>query len=152
LKISKAFGALIIALQLAGLVVFALSFHALYNVLSSTVSSDEFAVELVIDHSSGVGALTVNVGPRNQGFLGVELSMELTVVDAGGEYLERNSTSGRIDPGGHRSLALSLVIPAEVIQVFQGEEAFIEVLFEFRTLGGLTGVSNLLRLGGGGFG
>lgn len=147
---SKALGALITALQLAGLVAFALSFHALFDVLSNTVSGEAFTLELTIDPSTGLGVLTLNVAPRNSGFLGVDLSVEMAVV-ADGEYVARDSTSGYIDPGGQRPLSLSLTIPAEVAQDFQQEKVFLEIALELRTLENLVGVTNTLRIEGGGF-
>jgi len=152
LKAYKALGALIMALQLAGLVVSVLSFHTLYSVLSSTVAGESFEVELVIDHSTGAGTLTLNALPRNGGFLGADLSMALAVEDADGGDIARDAASGHIGAGGARPFTLGLTLPSEAVQAFQEESGVLfEVAIEIRTLEGLVGVSNTLRLRGGGF-
>lgn len=150
---SKAFGAFIIVLQLAGLVAFTLSFHAIFNVLSSSFSGDEFSLELTIDQSAGLGTLTLNADPRNGGYLPVDVSLELAVVDGDGEYIARDSAAGYIGAGGRQPFVLSLTIPQEEIQkATQGEgEFFVEITYDIRTLEDLVGVSNTFRLPGGGF-
>lgn len=152
MKASKAIRVLITVLQLAGLIVFFLSFHTLYSVLSSTVAGESFEVELVIDHSTGAGILTLNAHPRNEGFLGADLSISLAVVVADSGEITRDSTSGHIGAGGERSFILGLTLPSEKVQAFQKDsDVQIEVAIEIRTLEDLVGISNTMRLRGGGF-
>jgi len=137
------------ALQLAGMIAFALSFHTIFTVFSNAVSGEAFNMEMTVDQSKGTGTLMLSANPRNDGLLGVDLSIELSVVDEDGEYLATNSTSGYIGAGGQQPIVLSLTMPADEIQGLQEEEVFLQIALDVRTLENLVGISNTFRLQGG---
>jgi len=151
LKGAKALGLVIAALQVAGLVLFAVSFHTLYTVMSSAFSGDAFTYTATMDEATGSLALRLEGGLRNDGFIGADLSLEAAVLNLDEEYIARNSTAVHLDAGAQRSVTLILRIPAGKVQQagLEGGGLF-EITFRIRTLEGLVGFTNTMRIRGGG--
>jgi len=153
LKGVKAFGIVITVLQLLGFVLFALSFHTLYSVMSSAMSGDAFTFAATMDEATGELAIRLEGGLRNDGFLGADLTVEAAVLDVSGEYIDENSTTTRLEAGSQRSLILTLTVPPAETQQGGLEKGFLfEIAFRLRTLEDLVGFSNTIRIRGGGEG
>lgn len=152
MKTSRLFGLIVLAVQLIGLAVFGLSMHTMYEVVTSAASEEAFGLEMVIDEAAGTGVVTVNLAPRNGGYLGADMTVELGAIDEAGAYLAKNSTRVYLEPGARRPLSLRLVIPLEEIgELLEGSiEGLLEVTVDVRTLKSLVGFSSTMRFGGGG--
>ncbi len=152
MKAVRALGVLVIAVQLVSFVAFALSFSTVFAVVKNISSPDVVSLEMVTDESTGSGELRLEAGPRNGGYLGVELTLDLSVLDEDDNYIGRNSTSVRLDAGERKTVTLCLHIPADVMLEMTngGKKSFLEITLRMRTLFNLVGVSNTLRVEGGG--
>ena len=152
MKAVRALGVLVIAVQLVSFVAFALSFSTVFAVVKNISSPDVVSLEMVTDESTGSGELRLEADPRNGGYLGVELTLELSVLDEDDNYIGRNSTLVRLDAGERKTVTLCLHIPADVMQEMTngGKKSFLEITLRMRTLFNLVGVSNTLRVEGGG--
>jgi hypothetical protein len=152
LKAVKVFGILILAVQLTSFVAFTLSFHTVFAVAQSIVSGDTLSYNMVMDESTGVGELRIEISPMNSGYLGVDLALDVGVLDKDDNYIAWNSTFVHLDAGERKPLMLSLHLPATKLleMMLDGRSGFLEVTLNMRTFNDLVGISNTLRVEGGG--
>jgi hypothetical protein len=101
--------------------------------------------------STGDYVLRLSVNPTNKGFLGVDLSTRLTILDVNGNVIDSNSTFINVPPGQSRFAQVSLTIPLSMIPGgdLQNVKASVQLELDARTLWGLVGFKNVLRAGGG---
>lgn len=151
MKAVRAFGVLVAFVQLASVVALGASLYTIFSVASSAASGEAMAMEMKIDNAKGVGVLTLEVSPMNSGFLDAKIAIDVGVVDEGGGYIARDSTSMSLEAGEQEPLSLSLTIPADVILEAMEEdvERYFEVTFDIRTLYDMVGVTNTMRIRGG---
>lgn len=151
MRASKILGLIVMVSQLAGIILFAVSTYSLITVVESSVTTEAGGIEATIDEATGRVRLSLTATPTNPGYLGVDLSVSLGLIDENGQYLAVNSTSLHLDPGEARLLNLQLSAAlSEVIDYFDGsKEGFIEMKVDVRTLNNLVGFSNTLRVRGG---
>ena len=107
---------------------------------------------MVMDESTGVGELRIEISPMNSGYLGVDLALDVGVLDEDDNYVAWNSTFVHLDAGERKNLMLSLHLPAAKLleMMLEGRSSFLEVTLNMRTFNDLVGVSNTLRVEGGG--
>lgn len=144
----------IIGLIVFTVAVFGVGTYTLVTGMVGVISSmNTFRVSMDVNNSTGEARMIFSATPRNTAFLGVNMFVNLGVLDEGGAYIAHNSTSVDVAPGGERPLTLVLVIPADVVQryVLQGQNATatFEMVFGIRTLWGLVGISDVVRVQGG---
>lgn len=153
LKPTRMLGIIIAAVQIFSLLAFGLSLHSIFDVIFNTVSEESLKIEMNIDESTYSGVLNLEAMPSNRGFLGVNLALELDVLDEKGEYIVRNSTLVHLASGERKPLYLSLHIPNEEIQKIlqEGKEPSLELSIDLKTLNDLVGISNIMTIQGGKF-
>ncbi len=143
----------IIGLILLTVVLFALSMYTLFIGLIGAVSGDTFGLELDKNGLAGDWILTFNADPRNNGVLDMSLFIQLGITNSSGEYIAVNSTSVYMAPGGQSPVSLILTIPYEEVQKHnldgeQGADVVFEMMFGIRTLAGLVGFTQTMRIPG----
>lgn len=126
----------------------------LYNLIafiSGIASWGSFGPQLTKDESTGDWTLTFAGSPRNNGFLGVSLSLELTISDLDQKVIATNSTTVQIGPGGSQAISLVMKIPAELVPGgdLAAAKGYFEMKMGVRTLGDLMGLSQVMKVGGG---
>jgi hypothetical protein len=151
LKAVRAFGVLVAFVQLASVVALGASLFTIFSVASSAASAEAMAMEMTIDRATGVGVLTLEASPMNNGFLDANIAIDVGMVDEEGGYIARDSTSVSLGAGEQELLSLSLTIPADVIleAVEEDVEGYFEVTLDIRTLYDMVGVTNIMRIRGG---
>lgn len=100
---------------------------------------------------TGDNILSMSVNPTNKGFLGVDLSTKLTILDAEGKVIDSNTTSINIPPGQNRFSYVSLTIRKDMVPDgnLQNMKASVQLELDVRTLWNLVGFKNVLRAGSG---
>lgn len=148
MKAVKAFGIVVVAIQLVGFALFVLSFYTLYTVMSTALSGDALMFTSSEDESTGELTLKIEGDLRNDGYIGADLVVEVGVLDIDEEYVGTNSTTLCLDRGERRRITLTLLIPAEEVQRWRSEKdhGFLEFAFRARTLWDLVGFSNTLKI------
>ena len=151
MKAVRAFGVLIAFVQLASVIALGASLFTIFSVASSAASGEAMAMEMTIDRATGVGVLTLEASPMNNGFLDANIAIDVSVVDEVGDYITRDSTSVNLGAGEQKPLSLSLTIPADVILKAVEEDlgGYFEVTLDIRTLYDMVGVTNTMRIRGG---
>lgn len=151
MKAVRAFGVLVAFVQLASVITLGASLFTIFSVASSAASGEAMAMEMTIDRTTGVGVLTLEASPMNNGFLDANIAIDVDMVDEGGGYIARDSTSVSLGAGEQEPLSLSLTIPADVILEAMEEdvEGYFEVTLDIRTLYDMVGVTNIMRIRGG---
>jgi len=151
LKAVRAFGVLVAFVQLASVIALGASLFTIFSVASSAASGEAMAMEMTIDRATGVGVLTLEASPMNNGFLDVNIAIDVGMVDEEGGYIARDSTSVSLGAGEQEPLSLSLTIPADVIleAIEEDVEGYFEVTLDIRTLYDMVGVTNTMRIRGG---
>ena len=152
-KVVKALRFCIIGLVLLTIVLFVLGLYSLFSGLVGAVSGDTFGLKLNKNDPPGDWSLTLNANPRNNGVLGVRLSIHLGILNSSGEYIAANSTSVYIAPGGQSPFSLILTIPYEYVQQYnltgeQGAPVVFEMVFGIRTLADLVGFTQTMKIAG----
>jgi len=143
----------VIGLVLLTIILFALGLYTLFSGLTSAISGNSLKLDLDKDAAGGDWSLKLNANPKNNGILGETLFLSIGIQDSEGEYITVNSTSVDIAPGGQSSFALTLTIPYETVEKYnlnatQGADVMFELLFGIRTLGGLVGFQQTMRISG----
>jgi hypothetical protein len=151
LKAVRAFGVLVAFVQLASVIALGASLFTIFSVASSAASGEAMGMEMTIDRATGVGVLTLEASPVNNGFLDANIAIDVGVVDEEGGYIARDSTSVSLGSGEQEPLSLSLTIPADVILEAMEEDVqgYFEVTLDIRTLYDMVGVTNTMRIRGG---
>ena len=151
MKAVRAFGVLVAFVQLASVIALGASLFTIFSVASSTASGEAMAMEMTIDRATGVGVLTLEASPMNNGFLDANIAIDVGMVDDEGGYIARDSTSVSLGAGEQEPLSLSLTIPADVIleAIEEDVEGYFEVTLDIRTLYDMVGVTNTMRIRGG---
>ncbi len=147
----RAFGLVMLAIQLASMIAFGASMYTIIAVASSTASEDSMAMELTLDEATGIGVLRLEAMAHNGGLLGVNLAVGVGALDEAGETLARNSTSVHIEAGEGRAVSVSLSLPLVVMRrITMERRGSLEVIFDLKTLNDLVGISNtmIVREGG----
>lgn len=152
-KAIKALRRCIIGLVLLTVVLFTIGLYSLIRGLGDAVSGDAFRLELNKDNPSGDWTLTFNANPRNSGFLGVRIFIDIGIRNSSGAYITRNSTSVYVPAGGQNSFSLVLTIPYQDVQRYnlnetQGADVTFEMIFGIRTLADLVGFTQTMRIAG----
>ena len=143
----------IIGLVLLTIVLFALGLYALFGGLTGAISGGSLKLNLDKDGPGGDWSLKLDANPKNNGILGENLFLSIGIRDSNGTYIAVNSTSVDIAPGGQSVFAITLTIPYETVQRYnlnatQGADVVFELLFGIRTLGGLIGLQQTMRISG----
>jgi hypothetical protein len=151
LKAVRAFGVLVAFVQLASVIALGASLFTIFSVASSAASGEAMTMEMTIDKATGVGVLTLEASPMNNGFLAANIAIDVGMVDEEGSYIARDSTSVSLGAGEQEPLSLSLTIPADVIlEVIEEDvEGYFEVTLDIRTLYDMVSVTNTMRIRGG---
>lgn len=152
MRAARVLGVLVLFVQLSTVVALGLSIYTIFAIASSTASGDSMGVEVTYDEATGVGVLRLSALPMNKGFLEADLTVGIEVSDEGGNSIATNTTSVRLGAGEYEPVSLSLAIPADVMSdIIQGEEeGHFEVNLDIRTLFDMVGVSNTMKIRGGG--
>jgi hypothetical protein len=139
------------ALIVSTVVVLVVCLFNLLMFLATAVSGDPFDMALTENQAAGGSTLWLNANPRNNGFLGVKLSFELTVLDWDDEVIATNATSVYIAARGTQPFSLSLLIPEGCVQGqdLHGEEGYVQVKLTVKMLGDLVGFTNIVKVGDG---
>lgn len=152
MKAVRVFGVLVIAVQLISLAISGLSFYTVFEVARSTFFGDGINVDTTVEEATWTSVMSLEVSPRNGGYIGADLTFELGVLDDEENYISRNMTSVHLDAGEQKHLTLSICIPETKIREMEieGREGFFEITLSIRTLNDLVGFSNTFRMRGGG--
>ena len=142
-----------VGLVLLTIVLLAVSVYTLIFGLSGAISGSGFGLKLDKDGPNGDWILQFNGSPRNPGFIGTRLFIQIGVLDLSGQYIASNSTSVDIPPGQQRQFSVVLTMPYALVQKYglnqtQGAQATFELIFGIRTLGELVGFTQTLRIQG----
>ena len=131
--------------------IFVVSFYNLFTFLGNIVTGETFSLNFIEDELSGDLLLSLDANPRNDGFLDISLSIELTVFDLNDHIIAEDSTSFNINAGSSHPLSLSLAIPAGTVGNggLQGDEGYMHMKLTVRTLADLVGFTNIMKIGGG---
>jgi hypothetical protein len=138
------------ALIVATVVIFLVS---AYNVavFFGGMISPEAGIGFKLTQTPGTGdyVISLSVNPTNHGFLGVDLSIRLTIFDVEGKVVDSNSSSVSIPPGQNRSSYVYLTIPKTMVPEgnLQNVKGSAQIELDVRTLWNLVGFKNVLRAG-----
>ncbi len=150
MKAVRVLGVLIVAVQLISMLAFCTSVYTIYMVASSISSGDAMAIQVTFNEATGVGMMSLDADLRNEGLLGVDLSLGFYTLNEYGNRIARNSTSVYLDVGGREPVSLSLQLSESMIErLLEGEGGCFEVSLDLRTLRDLVGISNSMTFGGG---
>jgi hypothetical protein len=151
MRLSRAFGLIIAISQIASLATFGLSLHTVSAILTNSLGGDGLTFELKVDDVTGGGVLDLEIEPVNQGYLGADFMMELSLIDSTGTTVATDSTSAYLEPGSVKALGVSLHISKEEFERIYDEwnDSTLNVTVGLRTLYDLVGVSNTVSLQGG---
>ncbi len=143
----------VIGLVLLTVILFSLGLYTLFSGLVGAISGGSFKLDLDKDGPGGDWSLKFDANPKNNGILGENLFLSIGIRDSNGSYITVNSTSVDIAPGGQSPFTLTLTIPYETVQKYnlnatQGADVVFELLFGIRTLGGLVGFQQTMRISG----
>jgi len=124
-----------------------------YNIISFISGLTGSAISPILnkDEATGDWSIIFNGNPMNKGFLDISLSFEITVLDVTGQVVATNSTTLLMRVGSSQTLSLSLEIPSEMVPEGNIEEArgLLEMKMSIRELGGLLGLTQIMRVGSG---
>ncbi|MBS7631665.1 hypothetical protein KEJ47_08905 [Candidatus Bathyarchaeota archaeon] len=148
MKVSRVFWIGTVIFQVASIAIFALSLHSIIGTLTGIQSEEAMKISAEIDENTGDLKFLLEAKPRNQGFLGVNLLVDIAIYDAHENLLSRNSTSANIDPGESQHFSLTLIIPRENLPRDPQQEmkGSFEITFDIKTLGDLVGFRNTLKI------
>jgi hypothetical protein len=152
LEKKKALRLSIKVLMIVIVVVFVVGFYNLFVFISGIASWGSFGPKLTKDESTGDWTLTFTGNPKNGGFLGMSLSLELTISDVNQKVIAMNSTTIQIGAGSSQPVSLTMKIPAEFVPGGNLTQAkgYFEMKMDIRTLGNLMGLAQVIKVGGGG--
>ena len=146
MKSSKALGLILLVIQVAVMVAFVVSVHAIFMVLRSTGPEGSQEIPVEIDQNTGIAKLTFTMSPANGGLIGASLSIQVGILAPDGQYIAVNSTRLYLDPGSRRSLVITLKVPIDAINgYYAGGGTSLEVQTGVRTLQDLVVFSTTIR-------
>lgn len=133
---------------MASIAIFALSLHSIIGTLARIQSEEAMKISAEMDENTGDLKFLLEANPRNQGFLGVNLLVDIAIYDTHDNLLSMNSTSVYVDPGGNQHFSLTLTIPRENLPRDPQQEmkGSFEINFDIKTLGDLIGFRNTLKI------
>lgn len=148
MKASRIFWVGTVIFQAASVALFALSLHSIIGTLTGIQSEESIKISADLDEKTGDFKFLLEANPKNQGFLGVKLLLDISIYDAGNNLLSRNSTSVYLDPGKSQHFSLTLIVPRENLpQDSQHEmKGSFELTFDIKTLGDVVGFRNTMRI------
>ena len=148
MKASRIFWVGTIIFQVASVALFALSLHSIISTLTGIQSEEAIRISAEMEESTGDFKFLLEANPKNQGFLGIHLLLDIAIYDVQNNLLSRNSTSVYLDPGKSQHFSLTLIIPKEdLLQDSQQEmRGSFELTFDIKTLGDLVGFRNNMRI------
>ena len=143
----------VIGMTLLTIILFALSVFTLVNGLSGTISGGGFGLKLDKNGPNGDWILRFSGSPRNTGFIGTSFFLQIGILDPDGQYIALNSSAVDVPAGQERPFTVTLDIPYQAVQTYglnqtQGSRAEFELIFSIKTLDGLVGLSQTLRISG----
>lgn len=152
-KVIRALRFCVIGLVLLAIILFAPGLYALFSGLTGAISGGSLKLDLDKDGAGGDWTLKLDANPKNNGILGENIFLSIGIRDSNGTYIAVNSTSVDIAAGGQSRFAITLTIPYETVLRYnlnatQGADVVFELLFGIRTLGGLVGLQQTMRISG----
>jgi hypothetical protein len=130
-----------------------LFFASAYNitVFFTEMFSQESNVGLKLTQAPDTGDynLSLTFRPLNHGFLGVDLTTSLKILDGNGNVLGQDSTHVNVEPRFRQASTVSVVIPYSLIPGgnIENMKASVQITVEVRTLWNLVGFKNTLSIG-----
>lgn len=142
-------GLVITIVQLASLVVFALSMHTMLSVFSSAIPSSEGEIELEMTDPV---VIPFSLTPVNPGYLEAKLSITISLIVDGDIVIATDSTTLIIPPNSANPVDLELSIPLEDASKYlvEGANASWKSEISVSTLNDLVSFSNTIIMGGSG--
>jgi len=149
MRLNKCYKYLLIGLQLSIISLLVVSLHTIFLGVSNLSNVDVTNLNLRLDESDDNYIFLFKVNPKNNGFLGMNLCFDISLLNLDKEYLITNSTSIFIDAGNQEKFDIVLSIPAKELGVMLKENSgLLEISFKISTLSNLIGISNTLTLKG----
>ncbi len=140
-------GVLITLVQLGSIVGFGLSLHTMAGVVMGTISGGEMGIEMNVDELGGPSSMELSLSPNNPGFLEATATFEIRILDDRGAPLGADYESVILKPGDSQPVNLRLEISAsDIMRIVDGMETSVEVTISLRTLYGLVGITNTIKL------
>jgi LEA14-like dessication related protein len=127
LKVSQAVGILVLTLQIAGIVAFALSFHTMLGVYISAIPSEK---DVEVSTSDPV-IITVKIKPDNPGYFGAKISVNLCL-KSGEKILISNSSSLTVNPKSAGETEIPLVINVNDAEEYWNNRSDIDCVADIR--------------------
>ena len=148
MKASKTLGLVIVVIQLVGVAAFALGVHTMIGVSGSAFPQGEQEIQPL---PGDPVVIPFTLHPRNEGFLEARLTVSLSLVVAGGNFLATDSATVPLPPGGSEPVELELRIPLAQFQQHMGSSDVSWVAeVQVTTLFSLISFSNTMTVTGGG--
>jgi len=147
LKASKALGLIIAVVQLVGTAAFALGVHTMIGVSGSAFPQGEQEIQ---PQPGDPVVIPLTLHPRNEGFLEAKLTVSLSLVVDGDNFLATDSATVTLPPGSTQAVELELSIPLAQFQQHMGSSDVSWVAdVQVTTLFGLISFSNTMTVTGG---
>ena len=147
--------ALRLAPKVVTLVAVILFLASAYNitVVFTEIFQQESKVGLKLTQAPDTGDynLSLTLRPLNHGFLGVELSTSLNVLDEDGNVIAQDSAHVLVQPRFRQESTVSVIVPLSMVPDgnIGNVNASVQVTVEVRTLLNLVGIKNVLSIGSG---
>lgn len=151
MKPSKILALILVIVQVGTVAAFGLSLYTVSTVLANTLSGGGMSFEITQDPATGGGVMQVELRPSNPSYLDADLSLEVNLLDSGGDSIAGDSATAHLAAGASETLSLELqVSPSDMERIAQGGmEPSLEITVGLRTLYDLVGVTNTIRMQGG---
>ena len=147
MKAVQVVGVLITLVQLGSVVGFGLSLHTMAGVVMGTISGGEMGIEINVEEMGGPGSMELNLTAHNPGFLEATATFEILILDDLGAPLDADYESVILEPSESQQVNLRLDISAaDIMRIVEGMETSVEVTIGLRTLYGLVGITNTIKL------
>jgi hypothetical protein len=137
-------------LTLATIVLFLVSAYNITGFFTEMFQQEPDAgLKLTQAPNTGDYNLSLTLRPLNHGFLGVDLSTSLRVLDEEGNVLGQDSAHIYVPPRFRQTSTVSVVIPVSIIPNggIENMKASVQATIEVRTLWNLVGFKNVLSIG-----
>ena len=104
-----------------------------------------------VDESSRDWLFTLKANPVNSGYLGVNVSIGLGILNLDDQHIAYNSTSVYVKQGSNHPFYITLQIPSEKVEQYglEENEGFMRATLSIKTFGNLIGFTNIMDVGGG---
>ncbi len=147
MKAVQVVGVLITLVQLGSIVGFGLSLHTMAGVVMGTISGGEMEIVMNVEEQGGPGSMELNLSANNPGFLEATATFGIVILDDVGAPMDADYESVILEPGESRPVNLRLEISAaDIMRITEGMAASVEVTISLRTLYGLVGITNTIKL------